>query len=103
MVPTTRDEWWTLLNANWLELQNILYRFCPMSEQVDCYNNPISATMEQTVQRLKDVRDPDIARYLNLAWGLAPDDISIHSIPSWHTLCNLCSEEYVLYDEADSI
>lgn len=37
----------------------------------------------------------ELISILNTAWFNAPDNNAIHSIPSWGTLCNLCSESWV--------
>ena len=44
-------------------------------------------------------QDPKIADIFEQAWGAAPDSSSIHHIPSWGVLCNLCSEAHVLFDD----
>lgn len=97
--PTNKEEWWQLLEENWEAILDIFYQFLPMHECCNYNNNITVITLSRTIDRLKQDRNPDIARYLNRAWGAAPDNISIHSIPGWGKLCDLCSEEYCLYDE----
>ena len=96
--PKNKEEWWQSLEKNWENILHIFYKFLPMHEHCN-YKNEITTTpLSFTIQVLKQNRDPDIARYLNRAWGAAPDHISIHSIPSWGVLCDLCSEEHCLYE-----
>ena len=46
-------------------------------------------------------RSNSIASVLHQAWSDAPDKPWIHSIPGWHVLCDLCSEDYVLYEDGE--
>lgn len=52
-----------------------------------------------TLEKLRETRDPKMARMLNLCWLAAPDREYIHSWPSWGVLCDLCSEEWCLDPE----
>lgn len=52
-----------------------------------------------TLEKLKEARDPAMARMLNLCWMAAPDSPEIHRWPSWNVLCDLCSEEWCLDPE----
>lgn len=99
MVPTTKDEWWQLLEDRWEQISDILHMFLPMWEHHDIWYTPTVPSMDGVVENLRIFRNPEIARYLNAAWASAPDDSSIHSIPGWGALCNLCSEEWCLYEE----
>lgn len=98
MNLTNEEEWWQALNDNWDRLLGILYRFIPMSQYLDYKQEITMIPMGQTIESLKQNRDPQIVRYLNAAWMSAPDNISIHSIPGWGLLCDLCSEEWCLYE-----
>ena len=46
-------------------------------------------------------RSNSIASIFHQAWADAPDKPWIHSIPGWHALCDLCSEDYVLYKDGE--
>jgi hypothetical protein len=97
--PTNKEEWWKSLEENWDNILHIFYQFLPMHEHCDYKNNITAIPLSSTIQNLKNTRNSEIARYLNRAWAAAPDHISIHSIPSWGELCDLCSEEYCLYED----
>ena len=86
--PHNAEEYWQLVDAHWADLYNILAQFLP-KEQLK----------EADTLRLN--KDHEIVKLFNDAWWNAPDSRSIHSIPSWHVLCDLCSESYVLYDESE--
>lgn len=86
--PKNAEEYWQIVDAYWANLYNILARFLPKDQLAQADN-------------LRLNKNPEIARLFNAAWGNAPDSPSIHSIPSWRVLCDLCSEEYVLYDESE--
>ena len=46
-------------------------------------------------------RSNSIASVLPRVWSDAPDRLWIHSIPGWDVLCDLCSEDYVLYEDGE--
>ena len=94
----TKEQWWNAVDRNWVNLSNILQQFLPMSEAVDYQNQPANQPMRKTVEDMKMWRDPTLVRYFNEAWWRAPDDPSIHNIPGWGLLCDLCSE-YEAMDE----
>lgn len=81
--PKTKDEWWSNVDERWSDLLGILKR----------YINP--KKIDDAIQ-MKENRNPCLAQYFNSAWFNAPDCSSIHSIPAWGVLCDLCSEDHVL-------
>lgn len=99
MNLTNKEEWWQALNENWDQLIGILYQFIPMSQYIDYRQNMTDKPMGQIIENLKQNQDSEIVRYLNAAWASAPDHISIHKIPCWGLLCDLCSEEWCLHEE----
>lgn len=97
--PKTKDGWWANVDEYWDDLYSILLSFLPI---VDVGADiGLTIRLDKKVQLLKDNKDIELARYFGMAWARAPDDSSIHNIPSWHVLCDLCSEEYVLYEEGN--
>jgi hypothetical protein len=84
--PTSKDEYWKIVDTYWDNLYNILVRFLPKEKLIEADN-------------LRLIKSPELASLFNTAWANAPDHISIHSIPSWHVLCDLCSESYVLHED----
>jgi len=111
MAPTTPEEWWKSVDDNWPDLLNIMAMFLPMAALATRPPNDPDGSMVsgrnglpmlryQDVEEAKANRDHYILlRYFNGAWGAAPDDYYIHSIPCWHILCDLCSEEWVFEDQ----
>lgn len=87
-TPTSYDEYWFTVDAYWDQLYAILVKFLPTEklEHADAY-------------RLN--KDSEILSLFNDAWFNAPDNRSIHSIPGWHILCDLCSESYLLEVELE--
>lgn len=86
--PTNREEYWNIVEKYWDNLNDILRHFLPPQEY-------------DKVDTLRRTQSRELAHLFNNAWSNAPDSPSIHSIPSWHVLCDLCSESYVLYDEGE--
>jgi hypothetical protein len=83
--PETKEEYWQFVDRHWADLHNIICMYAP-----DEVENVANYRLNQ---------NPKIADIFQEAWSSAPDSPSIHYIPSWHILCNLCSESYVLFDE----
>ncbi len=72
-------EWWILVDHHWNDLYEIVKR----------YAGKFSADAE----RAKLKRDSKkLLSILNEAWFATPDIQTIHSIPGWGVLCNLCSD-----------
>jgi hypothetical protein len=82
--PTNKEEYWIFVDRHWEDLYDIIYRFAPeLCKDADNY-------------RLN--QDAKLAGIFQTAWANAPDSPSIHYLPSWNVLCDLCSESYVLFD-----
>jgi hypothetical protein len=81
--PKTKEEYWEVVDTYWIDLYNILYMYLPKDQVVEADN-------------LRLQKNPKISNLFNNAWFNAPDNRSIHSIPSWFVLCDLCSESYLL-------
>lgn len=91
----TVDDWWRVTEDCWPHLVNIMERFLPMGEFQNLDGTLLGVPLREYVTTMFERRDADIPRILNAAWGAAPDQPSIHSIPRWNVLCDLCSEEWV--------
>jgi hypothetical protein len=88
--PKTKEEYWNIVDQHWENLYDILFMYLPKEEVAKADN-------------LRLAKDRKIANLFNDAWFAAPDHRSIHSIPSWHVLCDLCSESYVLYEGEEDL
>lgn len=105
--PKNKEEWWNNVDKAWPELRNIIRRYLPVNnyEKInpDEHSEKLVVFSElpmiDVIHDYKDHRNPALARYFQATWMTAPDDPEIHHIPGWGVLCDLCSEEYVLYDE----
>ena len=104
MNINNKNDWWTLLESNWDNILNIA------SDQLDVNSlafeipgNPESKmtgrNVLQEMNHLKIIKDSNISRYLNAIWGLASDAYARENRRGWKIICDLCSEEYVLYEE----
>ena len=83
--PTNKEEYWKIVDTHWEDLYNILARFLPKEKLINA-------------DRLRLQQDSKLVDLFNDSWWNAPDSPNIHGIPSWRTLCNLCSEAHVLFD-----
>jgi len=97
--PNTKKEWWEIVDKYWIDLFKILNMFIDTSELYEYEGKISSETINQKIIEFKENRNYELVRWLEQAWLNAPDSIDIHSIRGWSILCDLCSEEYVLYLE----
>lgn len=113
MIIETPDDWWCALDAHW---QNILDIFgavgAPLSRTEDGHwwsddqgkepsrhDKPLVRVLEEA----RENRDHEtLSDFLQKAWSAAPDSERIHSWPSWHVLCDLCSEGWVFHADAEA-
>jgi hypothetical protein len=86
--PKTKEEYWNAVDAHWADIYNILVRFVPKEKLVEA-------------DHLRLTKDSDIVHLFNDAWWNAPDSPSIHYIPGWNVLCDLCSESYLIHEESE--
>ena len=84
-APRNREEYFSLAERFQDELFDIITNFSGRDNA------------EEFILFLNE-QSNSIASILHQAWSDAPDRPWIHSIPGWNALCDLCSEDYVLYE-----
>ncbi len=92
------EDWWSAVDKNWKQLRLILVRFIPMNGNEGFAGQILPHPLWIEVENLKEAGNEDLARYFHAAYAAAPDSPEIHRIPGWGLLCDLCSEEGVLFD-----
>ena len=97
--PETKEEWWRMVDENWTDLFNIMWRFLPMDSYEDLEGNLTDKSLSEEIIKLKESQNSKLASYFQATWSAAPDNPSIFEIPKWLLLCDLCSENYVLYED----
>jgi len=97
--PKSREEWWKLVDDNWVDLLEILGRFLPMSGNEDIDQKILVNPLYLEIEKIKTNKDSKLARYFQAAWFAAPDVSSLHGIPGWLLLCDLCSEDYLVNED----
>lgn len=101
----TRTQWWKTVDEHWLDILNIFHMTLPMggikyiSHVGNVAPNPSIEKLAVEIERCKINRDPHLCRYLFSAWSRLPDDERIHNLDGWYTLCELLSEETLLYED----
>jgi len=106
--PRTAADWWDIVEDQWSNLLAIIFHHIEASHAA--YEEPGNAkspatgrTIREELTHLRDVKDTKLCRYFAAAWCLASDAYA-WSVPGWGQLCDLCSEEYVLYEgEVDNL
>lgn len=101
----TPDDWWKLVDQHWINLLQCFQLVgMPLSLDEKGYwwalGTDKQATRHDkslvvTIEELKKNRDPKLVQFFHHCWWAAPDSRKIHGWPSWHVLCDLCSEEWV--------
>ena len=94
--PKNKEEWWSVVSEYWVELLTIIERYAPAYIN-DERGLPIKTHLYVT--KLKQNKDIALATVFQETWGAAPDEGTIHLNPAWNVLCDLCSENYVLFEE----
>jgi len=101
----TPEDWWALLEAVWddilLTTQQLGYDLNkPATDDLRCDGKMLDGkSFLQDLMEAKRHRDWErVHRYLESFWLAAPDSSYIHSLPSWHQLCDLCSEAAVAFE-----
>lgn len=72
-------EWWLLVDHHWNDLDGIIHSYAIGSAQ-----DALRAKLKRSPEKLWKI--------LNEAWFNAPDNATIHKMPGWGILCDLCSE-----------
>ncbi len=98
-----KASWWAAASEHWDWLLAIIAHH--MDVNSPAYDPPGRAegkltgrTILEEVLHLRETKQGKVlCRYLNAAWGLASEAYA-WSVPAWGVLCDLCSEEWALYD-----
>lgn len=101
-IKTSKD-WWKLVNDHWHNLIKIIAHHIDMNHVAyvapgDERTPYTGRTVEKELEFLRSSKDTKLARYFHATWGLASEGYA-WTVPSWNVLCDLCSEEWVLYEE----
>lgn len=96
--PETAEDYWRVVDNYWSYLLAILEQFPPEIKLEDMLLRGEILSPSDLKTRLKENRDVRLVEYFNRAWTAAPDNGSIHLIPGWGILCDLCSEGYLVYE-----
>lgn len=92
--PETAEEYWAVVDNYWSYILGIIERFAP--EFIELDGEHLSITVAST--RLKEKRDLRLINFFHRTWAAAPDNGTIHLIPGWGILCDLCSEDSLVYE-----
>jgi hypothetical protein len=99
--PSNPKEYWAIVDYYWNDLNHIINIYLPTfaKKWIDNSIIPLDKTLGEYIIELKETRNPRLVRILNSAWWNAPDEKCCEGEhKSWNVLCDLCSEEYVLYE-----
>ena len=121
--PKTKEEWWRSVDDNWFDLEYIILNFYPnqkdFPEKGWPVNNTPQAACNQIIQELRDkhpiwksqdyfkayinhlkeTEDLKLDNIFQSSWFGMPESSGVRELPSFFIFCDLCSENYVLYEE----
>lgn len=84
-----------LVKGHWPNLYKILGMYLDLNSHETLDKDLIEETLGVFITKLKEEEDERLLHYLHEAWWKAPDKPTIHQIPGWGILCDLCSESWV--------
>lgn len=123
--PKTKDEWWQSVNDNWKNLKNIVLTYYPNQDkfpeggyktgkpflegpqtacnhvikEIQAEGGALSrVSLSEYIEDLKEKRDSRLDNIFQSSWFGMPETSSIRQISGFHIFCDLCSENYVLYE-----
>jgi hypothetical protein len=108
MTINNEQDWWDLCERIWPDILEIFsncgaeLRSCeyPDGAYQEPYLHDIS--LGELLENLKrEYNGKELSRWFNLAWLSAPDRPYIHSWPNWYNFCDLCSENWVFYENEE--
>ena len=114
--PKTADEWWALCELHKSELSSLVRVFHPTyGRQFDArITAPAAEVARQSTVSSMPMRELDptaefdagvtnrsftVPALLSETWFGVPESLDAHSLPGFGTLCDLCSESYLLFPE----
>jgi hypothetical protein len=99
--PATAEDYWVVVDNYWSYLLAIIERFGPPLKLDEMLLGSEILSVSVAATRWKENRDIRLVEYFNDTWAAAPDCGTIHMIPGWHILCDLCSESYLFYGDSE--
>ena len=117
--PQNREEWWLLVEHHKNNLLQLVDRFHPANNRCNLYKitaplaevaceqirqeikEQTEKTPSESFQLFMDQKDPELVSLLNETWFGMPESYDVQGYPGFGTLCDLCSEAYVLEEESD--
>jgi hypothetical protein len=100
--PNNKQEYWDIVYKYWDDIFHILNIYLPTFGKQWIDNSSLDKTLGEYILELKETKNPRLVRAFNAAWFNCPDEMSgDFAHKSWSVLCDLCSEEYVLYEERE--
>lgn len=105
MYPTTKEEWWKLVDENWSDIKCILMKYAPVGKYITISEENNDVVLKNSdkplmvnIVKMKLERNPKLASIFQLTWASAPNNRHIHDNVGWSIFCDLCSEDYLLYE-----
>jgi hypothetical protein len=120
--PKTADEWWMTLDYYKGALRNLIATYHPVygrwapparitAHAAEMMCDTIGENVESHTEEdpllvfdeMVENRNRKVAHLLSETWFGLPESTEIRQEPGFFTLCDLCSEAYVLYDEDEEM
>ena len=97
----TKDEYWEVVNEYWVELLDIILSYAPpiLTDMEGEFKEYFGKRTIIVLEELKRDKNTDLIAFFNKTWASAPNSGSIHAIPGWNVLCDLCSECELAFED----
>jgi len=100
--PTNIKEYWNNVDEYWEDIVHILHVYLPTFSKKWIDGTDLDSTLNEHIQELRETRNPKLVRAFNAAWWTCPEDSSGEwAHKSWNIFCDLCAEEWCLYEEKE--
>ena len=96
--PITKDQYWSVVNNHWKELENIFLLYLPIHINQWIYGSEIETNLGEYLKSLKNSKNTKIIRAFHFAYFSAPENVNSWNTPCWNVLCDLCYKEKIFFN-----
>lgn len=106
-----KEQWWSCVNNNWADILELIHSFwinktpltitAPAAEQARQYVAESLVAKKFDYELLKANQDDRLADFLESLYWAIPESAEAHRYRGFGVLCDLCSESYCLFIEAE--
>jgi hypothetical protein len=100
--PTNIASYWAIVDTYWDDINHIINIYLPTFSDKWIDGTKLDKPLGEYIIELKEAKNPRLVRAFNAAWWNCPEESAGEwNHKSWNVLCDLCSEEWCLYEEKE--